>query len=124
MIASRNLGLTTRNEDSESASSREPGGAFLLQPAKWLKDTMSVSSMSNIGRKGTKGSRNTVSRAINNSGYLRRETRERFEKAIAELGYLRNALAASLPFKQTHTLALVLTDITNPFFTTLAWGRV
>ena len=64
----------------------------------------------------------TVSRVINNSGYISQETRQRVERAIADLGYVPNALARSLRFKQTKTLALVLTDITNPFFTTVARG--
>jgi LacI family transcriptional regulator len=64
----------------------------------------------------------TVSRVINNSGYFSDEIRVRVEKAVAELGYVPNLLARSLRSKRTHTLALVLTDITNPFFTTLARG--
>jgi LacI family transcriptional regulator len=64
----------------------------------------------------------TVSRVVNNSGYISQETRERVERAIAELGYVPNALARHLRFKQTNTIALILTDITNPFFTTLARG--
>ena len=64
----------------------------------------------------------TVSRVINHTGYTSRETQQRVEKAIVELGYVPNTLARSLRFKQTKTLALVLTDITNPFFTTLARG--
>jgi LacI family transcriptional regulator len=64
----------------------------------------------------------TVSRVINNSGYISQETRERVERAIVKLGYVPNALARSLRFKQTKTIALILTDITNPFFTTVARG--
>jgi LacI family transcriptional regulator len=64
----------------------------------------------------------TVSRVINNSGYISQEARERVERAITELGYVPNALARSLRFKQTKTIALIVTDITNPFFTTLARG--
>ncbi len=64
----------------------------------------------------------TVSRVINNSGYVSQETRSRVEAAIAELQYVPNSLARSLRFKRTHTLALVLTDITNPFWTTVARG--
>ncbi len=64
----------------------------------------------------------TVSRVLNRSGYISTETRERVEQAIAELGYVPNSLARSLRFKQTKTLALILTDITNPFFTTVARG--
>ena len=41
---------------------------------------------------------------------------------VVELGYVPNALARSLHVKRTHTLALVLTDIGNPFFTTIARG--
>ena len=64
----------------------------------------------------------TVSRVINNSGYISQAARERVERAIEQLGYVPNALARGLRFKQTKTIALILTDITNPFFTTLARG--
>lgn len=65
-------------------------------------------------------SKMTVSRVINDSGYISPETRERVQQAIEELGYIPNALARSLRFKQTRTIGLILTDITNPFFTTIA----
>ena len=64
----------------------------------------------------------TVSRVINNSGYISPETRERVERSIAELGYVPNTLARSLRSRRTNTVALIITDITNPFFTTLARG--
>ena len=64
----------------------------------------------------------TVSRVINNSGYFSQETRESVEAAISELGYVPNTLARSLRLKRTNTLALIVSDITNPFFTTLARG--
>jgi LacI family transcriptional regulator len=64
----------------------------------------------------------TVSRVINNTGYIRDETRQKVEAAIAELGYVPNSLARGLRVKQTKTIGLVLTDITNPFFTILARG--
>jgi LacI family transcriptional regulator len=64
----------------------------------------------------------TVSRVINNSGYFSEDTRLRVQSAIAELGYVPNTLARSLRSKRTNTLALVITDITNPFWTTVARG--
>lgn len=64
----------------------------------------------------------TASRVINQSGYVSDETRRRVEAAIEDLGYVPNRVARSLRSKQTHTLALVLTDITNPFWTTVARG--
>ncbi len=64
----------------------------------------------------------TVSRVINNSGYASPEVRARVLAAVTELSYVPNALARSLHVKRTYTLALVLTDISNPFFTTVARG--
>jgi LacI family transcriptional regulator len=64
----------------------------------------------------------TVSRVINNSGYVSDATRKRVEDVIAELGYVPNTLARGLRSKRTNTLALVVTDITNPFFTLIARG--
>jgi LacI family transcriptional regulator len=64
----------------------------------------------------------TVSRVINNSGYISEVTRERVEAAVKELGYIPNTLARGLRSKRTHTLALVVTDITNPYFTLMARG--
>jgi LacI family transcriptional regulator len=43
-------------------------------------------------------------------------------QAAEQLGYVPNVLARSLRSKRTRTLALVLTDITNPFWTTVARG--
>lgn len=64
----------------------------------------------------------TVSRVINNSGYASLETRQRVEAAVEELGYVPSGPARSLRLKRTNSIALVLTDITNPFFTTVARG--
>lgn len=64
----------------------------------------------------------TVSRALNNSGYVNEQTRSRVRAAIVELGYVPNRLASSLRFKETRTLGLILSDVTNPFWTTVARG--
>ena len=64
----------------------------------------------------------TVSRVLNHSGYASEETRARVEAAAKALRYVPNTLARGLRSKRTHTLALVMTDITNPFFTMIARG--
>jgi LacI family transcriptional regulator len=64
----------------------------------------------------------TASRVISNSGYASDEVRQRVNQAAEQLGYVPNYLARSLRSKRTRTLALVLTDITNPFWTTVARG--
>ncbi len=64
----------------------------------------------------------TVSRVLNNADYVSPETRSRVEAAAAELNYVPNMLAHSLRSKSTQTIALVLADITNPFWTSVARG--
>lgn len=64
----------------------------------------------------------TVSRVINNTGYIRQETRQRVLEAVEELGYVPNRLARGLRSRRSNVLALVLADISNPFFTQIARG--
>ena len=64
----------------------------------------------------------TASRVINNSGYASKAVRERVLEAASQMGYIPNRLASSLRSRRTNVLALVLTDITNPFFTVAARG--
>jgi LacI family transcriptional regulator len=64
----------------------------------------------------------TVSRVMNGASNVNAATRERVEQAISELGYVRNMSARSLRSRQTFTLALIVPDITNAFWTTVARG--
>ena len=64
----------------------------------------------------------TVSRVVNDSGPVSPQVRARVEQAIAETGYVPNSVARSLRSRRTDTLALIVPDITNPFFTTVARG--
>ena len=64
----------------------------------------------------------TVSRVINHPARVAPVTRQRVEQAIRELGFVPNALARQLLRGRTHTLALLVSDIGNPFFTQIARG--
>ena len=64
----------------------------------------------------------TVSRVVNGSDAVSPMLRQRVEQALAETGYMPNKLARSLRARRTDTIALLLPDMTNPFFTTLAHG--
>jgi LacI family transcriptional regulator len=64
----------------------------------------------------------TVSRVVNGTGHTSAQTRARVEAAIDELGYVPNALARQLRSKRTKTIALLVSDISNPYFTTIARG--
>ncbi len=64
----------------------------------------------------------TVSRVINETSYVHRDTRARVQAAIDELQYVPNRMASNLRSRRTDTLALILPDITNSFWTTIARG--
>ena len=64
----------------------------------------------------------TVSRVINQATTIKEETRLRVLKAIEELDYIPNRSARSLTSKDSKLLSLIITDITNPFFTSVARG--
>jgi LacI family transcriptional regulator len=62
----------------------------------------------------------TVSRVLNDNPTVSPEMRARVEAAIDALGYRPNALARNFRRQQSHTLGLVVPDITAPFFAELA----
>ncbi|MEW6624533.1 MAG: LacI family DNA-binding transcriptional regulator [Bacillota bacterium] len=64
----------------------------------------------------------SVSRVLNNSGYVREEVRRRVLKAVEELQYNPNALARGLIKNKSNTIGLILPDILNPFFAHVARG--
>ena len=67
-------------------------------------------------------SRQTVSRAVNNRGEIRAETRERVLEAVKRLGYRPNRVARGMVTQRMQTIGLVLGDIANPFFPEVARG--
>ena len=64
----------------------------------------------------------TVSRVLNNTGYVHEDTRKRVESVIEQLEYSPNEVARSLFKKESRIIGLLLPDITNPFFPQLARG--
>ncbi|UOQ87000.1 LacI family DNA-binding transcriptional regulator [Gracilibacillus salinarum] len=62
----------------------------------------------------------TVSRVINKKGYVSQETLKQVEDAIKHLNYKPNEVARMLYKKKSNTIALLIPDITNPFFPELA----
>lgn len=61
----------------------------------------------------------TVSRVLNNNGYVSVKTREKVEKAIRELQYTPNELARNLFRNKTDTIAVIVPDVANPFYGSL-----
>ncbi len=64
----------------------------------------------------------TVSRALNNPEVVSPPTREQVLHAVRALGYRPNRAARSLRMRAASVIGLIISDITNPFFTNLVRG--
>src|SRR5262245_61164482 len=64
----------------------------------------------------------TVSNVLNRPGRVSPTTRRRVEQAMVELGFVRNESARHLRSGRSRTLAYVMLDAANPFFTDVAAG--
>jgi len=66
--------------------------------------------------KKAKVSKSTVSRVLNNSGYVNKDTREKIEKVIRENAYYPSAQARSLSKRESNTIGVIIPEADNPFF--------
>lgn len=64
----------------------------------------------------------TVSRVINNLDYVSPETRERVLAAAEELGYVHNAIAASMKTGKSKMIVVAIPDLINDFFSSVVQG--
>lgn len=64
----------------------------------------------------------TVSAVINGNKYVSPELEQRVRVSIAALGYERNSFAQGLKTQTSHTIGLIVSDIANPFFTSMVRG--
>lgn len=64
----------------------------------------------------------TVSRVINSSSHVSEGARKRVHEAIEALSYVPNSVARSLRVQHTRTVALIVADMTLPFWTAVATG--
>lgn len=61
----------------------------------------------------------TVSRVLNNKGYISKKTRDAVRKAMEDLNYQPNEVARSLFSRQSHLLGLIIPTVSHPFFAQL-----
>ncbi|MBJ7598911.1 MAG: LacI family transcriptional regulator [Candidatus Nephthysia bennettiae] len=64
----------------------------------------------------------TVSHVINETRFVRASTREAVLGAIKNTGYVPNSVARSLTTARSRSLGLVMTVVTNPYFTEVVQG--
>lgn len=67
-------------------------------------------------------SKTTVSHVISGNRPVSAATRRKVERVMEDLGYRPNFFAQALNSKKSHTVALIVQDITNPFYPALARG--
>ncbi len=65
-------------------------------------------------------SKQTISAVINDKPGITEETRARVRAAIEQLGYRIDHTARSLRTGRTHTIALLITDVSSPFLSKIA----
>ena len=61
----------------------------------------------------------TVSRVINNRGYISEKTRNKVYEAMNELNYKPNEIARALSKKKTNTIGIIVPHISHPYFSKL-----
>ena len=61
----------------------------------------------------------TVSRVINNRGYISEKTKKRVHEAMDELGYQPNEIARSLTKQKSNTIGVIVPHISHPYFAKL-----
>lgn len=64
----------------------------------------------------------TVSHVLSGNRPVAAATQRRVRAAVRQLGYRPNGVARSLRSKRSMTVALIIPDLTNPFYTVLARG--
>lgn len=64
----------------------------------------------------------TVSRLLNGTAFVNKETSDRINKAIQELNYRPNRIAQTLNTKRSLNIAMVVNDISNPITATYVKG--
>ena len=61
----------------------------------------------------------TVSRVINNRGYISEATRNKVYDAMKQLNYQPNELARSLFKQRTNTIGIIVPNVSHPYFSKL-----
>ena len=62
----------------------------------------------------------TVSRVLNDRGYLSQKTKDAVHAAMAELGYRPNAIARSLQQRSSRLVGIIFPTVAHPFYGQMA----
>lgn len=90
------------SSDTEAAAAPRPGGRSSGAPTIY-----DIARLAEVNP-------STVSRALSQPGRVNAKTAERIRAAAEQLNFRMNPMARALPTGRTHTLAILVADITNP----------
>jgi LacI family transcriptional regulator len=65
----------------------------------------------------------TVSRVVNETGYVSAKTKEKVLEVIGKTGYRVNQTAVGLRTGKTTSIGVIISDISNPFFPFILYNR-
>ena len=86
-----------------------------------MKSKYKATSIKDVAREAGV-SISTVSNALNNSRYVKKETKEKILGITRNLNYTPNIIARGLKTRSTSTVAVIVPDISNQFFAQVISG--
>lgn len=89
--------------------------------SSWFGVCMPNLTISDIARMAGVG-KSTVSRYLNDTGYVGSETRKKIERVIESSGYVPSAVAQDLSRQVSGTVGLIIPEADNPFFSAVLNG--
>jgi DNA-binding LacI/PurR family transcriptional regulator len=106
-------------QNSMNPSLKSAAGKIgLKSKAKRVKRHVTIREVA----KAAGASVSTISAALNNSDYVSADMRSRIDEAIKTLRYFPNDLARGLRLQKTHSIAIVVPDLSNNFYIELVRG--
>ncbi len=105
-----------RCETDVPMNPKRSGAASQVEPKAWVPVTIrDVAKMAGV-------STGTVSNVLNRPDIVAETTRQRVLDAVEATGFIRNTQAYQLRGGRSHTVGVVVLDVSNPFFTEMFRG--
>ena len=89
-----------------------------MPPRKWHSKRVTIKDIARAASVDP----STVTRALQGSDRVKRETREKIAAIATEMGYVPDMAARTLVTRRSGLVGVVIPDMTNPFFAELAKG--
>ena len=74
-----------------------------------MASIIDVAKMANV-------SKTTVSRVLNDNGYVAKDTRRKIERVMKEMNYYPSSFAQNIRTRKSHTIAMMVPDSSNTFY--------